>query len=188
MIPASAMRAALTPAAKTTGSRRHPASALAGSPSAAPLAGGPLVVLVFALLFFFFFVFREPEVWDAAGGAVRDDAPPPPPSPPGLLDGSDAAAAVGVVDDEEEARRSLHSFLWPARQATSWHDRPQYARCRHPVHSCSVWVVARVPQWPHRSISPSLSSTLAEPEEVSRGGWGGACRSCWSPMAGVGVS
>ena len=88
--------------------------------SAAPLAGGSLVVLVFALLFFFFFVFHEPEVWDTAGGAVRDDAPPPPPSPPGLLDGSDAAAAVGVVDDEEEARRSLHSFLWPARHASNW--------------------------------------------------------------------
>ena len=100
-------------------------------------------MLVLGLLYFFFFVFRERGVWVAAGGAVGDDpplSPPglldevftaaggavaddtlPPPSPRGLLDGSDAAAAVGLVDnDEEEARRSLHSFLWPACHASIW--------------------------------------------------------------------
>ena len=83
-----------------------------------------------------------------------------------------AALMLAFFFVSASALRSLHSFLWPALHATSWHDRLQYTRCRHPAHSCNVWVVARVPHWPHLSTSPSMSmsSTLVEPEEVSRGG------------------
>ena len=47
----------------------------------------------------------------------------------------------GDEDDKEDEGvplSSLHSSLWPARQAVRWQAWPQYFRCLHPVQKRSL--------------------------------------------------
>ena len=59
----------------------------------------------------------------------------------------------GDEDDKEDEGvplSSLHSSLWPARQAVRWQAWPQYFRCLHPVQKRSLsfagaWQFAHTP-------------------------------------------